>query len=173
MFFVMPTVAVLLALGSDRQRQRRRVEEQEALYDAVIGETEFGAGLMPAATALDSAFYFLDNADLDIEGDGWEERYEELMEGALSSLGVSAEDPVLYVGTLEIPREARRQGYGRDLMEGAERWATAHGAKLVVVYSTDIGAGHSEGFMRRLGYEMIFEAPWGGGVMVKHVEPAQ
>jgi GNAT superfamily N-acetyltransferase len=61
--------------------------------------------------------------------------------------------PVVEITALVVDRRSHRRGFGRALLERAERWAREQGYRTVMLRSA-IGREDAHRFYARLGYEM-------------------
>lgn len=164
-------IALFLAWISDKERSE------------LLEQTEIGVGIDPAREAFDQAYEYIADYDLGVDDiENFDERMqaiEEIIEENIRWVGLEMDDPVLYIGGVELPEEARQRGYGRAIVQGIEAWAYEQGARVSVLYATDIGPPRhpteirvsSQGFWEKMGYDLSVPASWGGGVMVKYLKP--
>lgn len=82
------------------------------------------------------------------------------------------EDWVAVVSAVRVPKNKRRQGIGRRLMDAASLVASTNGAKNIYLKSSPLmDGGDPTPFYERLGYEEVAENDDGAPIMVKSADP--
>jgi len=145
-----------LALFADAMKARKLAEE-----------TELWAEVLSANEAFTHAFYYLELKDLDLSEE--EEDFSAFLNRILDRVSLNDSSPVLYIGSLNVPRDLRGQGAGAAIVQMTENNAKKEGALGSVLFSTDVGTGGgpSDRFWRRMGYRVLSEDYYNGYVMYK------